>query len=87
MFKIDLSKTARKSLKKIDTNTVKRIVKALVTLSEDPTPIGSKKLKGQTDDLYRIRVGDYRIIYTIKNDVLLVLVLTIGYRKDIYNNL
>ena len=86
MFEVKLHKSASKSLKKLDSTTQRRIVKALVGLSTDPTPQGYKKLKGQNDDTYRIRVGDYRIIYTINNGEVLILVLTIGHRKDIYRN-
>lgn len=86
MFKIKLHKNARKNLKKIDPTTQKRIVKAITNLENNPTPNGYKKLKGQIEDKYRIRVGDYRIIYTIKNEELVILVLTIGHRKDIYRD-
>ena len=54
-------------------------------LKADPRPLGSQKLKGQ-DNLHRIRSGDYRIIYAIRDDQLLVLVVRIGDRKDIYRD-
>ncbi len=87
MYSVELTKKAHKSLKKIDRSILKRIFKALQDLSINPFPTGFKKLKGQTEEKYRIRVGDYRIIYTIRNGELIILVLTIGHRKDIYKGL
>jgi mRNA interferase RelE/StbE len=52
-------------------------------LDENPFPAGSRKLKGE-ERAYRIRVGDYRIIYDVLRDVLVVLVLSVGHRKDVY---
>lgn len=51
-------------------------------LGEDPRPPGARALRGR--DGYRVRVGDYRIIYTIRNDVLVVVVVTVGHRRDVY---
>ena len=52
-------------------------------LAKEPRPKGVKKLSG-ADDLYRIRVGDYRVVYQIRDDRLIVLVVRIGHRKDVY---
>lgn len=52
-------------------------------LAENPRPIGSEKLTG-SEDLHRIRVGDYRILYQIQDDALLVLVVKIGHRREVY---
>jgi mRNA interferase RelE/StbE len=53
-------------------------------LANNPRPIGVKKLKDSSEDLYRIRVGDYRVIYTINDGIRIVNILRIGHRKDIY---
>ena len=74
---------AVKSLRKIDVQDRGRIQGAIALLGEDPRPPGAKALPGR--DGLRVRVGKYRIIYTVHDDVLLVVVVTLGHRKDIYN--
>ncbi len=59
-----------------------KIYESLKKLSVNPRPVGCKKLKNREG--YRIRLGDYRAIYTIKENALIILVLTIGHRKDVY---
>ncbi len=56
---------------------------ALDSLAKNPRPPGCVKLQGG-DDLYRVRVGDYRVVYTIQDTVLVVLVVEAGHRRDIY---
>ena len=51
-------------------------------LEQDPRPLGCKKLKGR--DAYRIRIGDYRVIYEIQDGKLIVTVITIGHRREVY---
>ncbi len=63
----------------------KRIVRALEQLETDPRPPGVRKLQGE-DNLWRLRVGDHRVIYTIENDRLLVLVVRVANRRDAYGN-
>ena len=58
------------------------IKSAIAGLSQNPRPYGYKKLKGE--EAYRIRVGDYRIIYEIDNDKIIVTVVSVGHRKEIY---
>ena len=73
----------RRALKKIPREELSRITKRIDSLRDDPRPPGVKKLIG-TDDLYRIRVGDYRVIYMVKDDILLVLVVRVAHRKEAY---
>jgi mRNA interferase RelE/StbE len=63
-----------------------RVNAAILALSEDPYPPGSKKLQGE-EDLYRVRVGDYRVLYRVEDERLVVLVVNIGHRRDIYRSL
>ncbi|MDQ3111622.1 MAG: type II toxin-antitoxin system RelE/ParE family toxin [Bacteroidota bacterium] len=63
---------------------VKRIFPALENLSGNPRPAGSKKLVGQDENLWRIRIGDYRIVYLIEDKIKVVEVRKAGHRKDIY---
>lgn len=66
-----------------DAKLSRRLQKTLEALQSDPHPHGSIKLSGE-DDLYRVRVGDYRILYAVRASALLVLVVDIGNRRDIY---
>lgn len=83
MYSIEFTKTAEKDLRRLPKQVISRIRKAVDALAENPRPHGYKKLVGQ-QDRYRIRIGDYRIIYNIKDDILVVLVIEIDHRKDIY---
>ena len=81
-YKVTLRKRAVKALEKINEPYYTAIKQAVYSLAGQPRPQGCKKLKGR--DAYRIRVADYRIIYDIFDDVLLVDVIDMGHRKDIY---
>jgi mRNA interferase RelE/StbE len=82
-YKVLFAKKYTKDLRHIPPSYHKAIMEASISLGENPRPIGYIKLKG-SENLYRIRIGPYRIIYTIQDDKLIVLVLEIGDRKDIY---
>lgn len=74
--------SAQKQLDKLPNNTATRIEDKMMELGNDPRPSGCKKLKGR--DAYRIRIGDYRAIYEIQDNKLIITVITVGHRKDIY---
>lgn len=74
-----VQRKADKLLKRLDGDTLKRILTALASLADTPRPPGVKKLTGY-NNLFRIRVGDWRIIYAIEDDKLIVLVLEISPR-------
>ena len=78
-----LKKTAQRDIKSLDRPVQKRILARLTELASEPRPAGAELLTGLAD-VWRVRVGDYRIVYTIKDDVLLVLVLRVGHRREIY---
>ena len=82
-YSILLAPPAERQLKSLTEPVQKRIVKRLRTLRANPRPQGVKKLSSE-DNLYRIREGDYRIIYTIRDKELIVLVVKIGARKEVY---
>ena len=84
MYKVVASKTASKELADLPTQVVNRIVPAIKKLGDDPRPPGCKKLKGE-QDAWRIRIGDYRVIYTVNDVVRIVDVRSVGHRKDIYD--
>jgi mRNA interferase RelE/StbE len=82
-YTILLAPPAERQLKAFAPPVQKRLVRRLKTLRDNPRPQGVKKLAGE-DALYRIREGDYRIIYTIEDKELIVLVVKIVDRKEIY---
>jgi mRNA interferase RelE/StbE len=81
-YRIELRPAAVKALRRIDPQDAKRIQGAIALLGENPRPPGAKALQGR--DGFRARVGSYRIIYTIEDGVLLVIVVTVGHRRDVY---
>jgi len=82
-YTIDFSTEAERFLDKTDAKISLRIAKAIGKLSADPRPPGCKKLVGVENE-YRIRIGDYRVIYQIRKSVLMVFVIRIGQRGNIY---
>ncbi|MCI0639239.1 MAG: type II toxin-antitoxin system RelE/ParE family toxin [Gemmataceae bacterium] len=81
--KILFARSARKDLEALPAQTQERILDAIETLEQDPRPSGCKKLKG-TKNTFRIRVGDYRVIYEIQDDEIVVFIVRIRHRKDAY---
>jgi mRNA interferase RelE/StbE len=73
----------RKDLRALDDQTRRRILRALIGLEVNPRPPGAKKLRGESE-LWRVRVGDYRILYSIEEAGLVVLVVKIGHRREVY---
>lgn len=85
-FAIEYAPQALKELTKLDKIVARRAVKAINALGGNPRPSGTRALVGYTN-LWRIRVGDYRIVYTIRDLELVVLALRIAHRSDVYRNL
>jgi len=81
-YQIAIKKSAIKSLAKIPEPYFSTLRSAIFDLADAPRPNGCKKLKGR--EAYRIRVADYRVIYEIQDKILLIDVIVIGHRKDIY---
>ncbi|MBT2496138.1 MULTISPECIES: type II toxin-antitoxin system RelE family toxin [Microbacterium] len=81
-YRIELRPAAVRALKKVDHQDRDRIRGAIALLGENPRPPGTKALQGRNG--LRVRVGNYRIIYTIDDDVLIVAVVTLGHRRDVY---
>ena len=81
-YKILIKPSAKKELEKLHRKELQKIVVKIKNLSSEPRPEGSEKLSA--DDKYRIRQGNYRIVYSIEDDKLIVLVVKIGHRRDIY---
>ena len=84
MYTVRFKKSAEKELEKLPTQIIKRISKAIDSLAVNPRPAGSKKLEGQKESLWRIRIGDYRVIYLVEDVIRIVEIRRIGHRKDVY---
>jgi len=85
-YSVEVSQTAEKELLRLPVRMIERVITVLKLFEENPRPAGSKKLKGYKN-LWRVRFGDYRIIYSIDDVILLLDVREIGHRKNIYNKL
>lgn len=86
-YRIELTPAAEKSLAKVAKNNrvvLRKIDQVLLSLADSPVPAKSKQLVGEDPPLYRVRVGDYRILYQIEDEVLVIIVVHVGHRKDVY---
>lgn len=82
-WKIEFAKKAEKSLSKLDKPVIQRLLKFLKTrVEKDPRSVG-ESLKGQLSELWKYRVGDYRLICSIEDEKLLVLVVHVGHRREV----
>lgn len=82
-YKLHWKTSAKKELKRLDPAIIPSIIKAVESLAENPHPIGHKKLhEGQ--HAYRIRVHDYRVIYSIENQILTIEIIRIAHRREVY---
>ena len=83
MYQVLFDKSAAKQLAKLPKKSYDKVKKSIEELTENPRPIGCLKLKGN-GDAYRIRIGDFRVIYEIEDEVLIVVVVSVGDRKEVY---
>ncbi|MGH3503739.1 MAG: type II toxin-antitoxin system RelE family toxin [Nocardioidaceae bacterium] len=81
-YRIELRPAAARSLRKLHPQARRRVQGAIALLAQDPRPPSARALQGRPG--LRVRVGDYRIIYTVEDDVLLVVVVRLGHRSDVY---
>jgi mRNA interferase RelE/StbE len=81
-YKIELRPAAARALRKLNPQVARRVQAVIALLAEDPRPPASRPLRGR--HAWRVRMGDYRIIYTIEDDLLLIVVVALGHRRDIY---
>lgn len=86
-FQIRLVKGLSKSLEKVNSQDRKRLNDAVAALSENQHPNGATKLKGTKQQVYRLRVGDYRVLYSIYFVNQIVIILDIGHRSEVYKEL
>ncbi len=82
-YRIEVTPRAQKDLKALPVRERQRVADQIDALQTDPRPPDCKKLKGK-EDFFRIRAGDYRVVYLVKDEVLLILIVRVGDRKEIY---
>ena len=82
-YEVRLAPTAQRQYHKLPAAPRQRVGKALIALSEEPRPSGVAKLRGSSNR-WRIRIGDYRIIYRIEDEIVLVTILIIAHRREVY---
>ena len=83
IYRIELTKAASRDLAAIPKALLKRLDACILHLAADPLPSGVKKLKSN-DGLYRVRVGNYRIIYRVEQEILTILIVKTGHRREVY---
>lgn len=85
-YKVVWKRSAKKELKKLPKDIIVNIISTVESLKNEPRPVGVKKLVG-TQHTYRQRIGNYRIVYSIENELLAIEVVRVGHRKDVYRNI
>lgn len=81
-YRISIKRSASKEIERIALKDRRRIIEKIRSLASDPRPPGSRKLSGQ--EKYRVRQGDYRILYLIQDGELIVVVVRVGHRREVY---
>jgi mRNA interferase RelE/StbE len=84
-YRLEIKPRALKELGRIGEPEQSRIQRRIDALADHPRPAGAKKLQGR--DYWSIRVGDYRVLYRIEDNVLVILVVRVGHRKDVYRKM
>jgi len=84
-YRLEISRTAERQLKKLPREDQKRILRTILALADEPLPKGCRKLSGY-DDVFRVRVGRYRVLYSVSARRLVIIVLKVGHRKDVYRS-
>ena len=82
-YEIEISRTAEKQLRRLPRADQVRVVRTIRVLADDPLPRGARKLSGY-DDVFRVRTGQYRILYSVSERKLVIVVLKVGHRRDVY---
>ena len=81
-YRVEIKRSAGKELERLPAADKRRVISRIRTLADDPRPQGAKKLSGE--EKYRIRQGDYRILYEIHDEIITVVVVRIAHRREVY---
>ena len=86
MYKITYKRSVEKDLRSLSSNIRKIIVRKIKALADEPRPIGGTKIRG-SDNTYRIRHADYRVMYRVDDGILTMLIIKVGHRREVYKDL
>ena len=81
-YEVRFARPVAKELRRLDRREAKRVVETVEALADDPRPTGAEKVQGSP--YLRIRVGNYRIVYEVRDEELVVLVVKVGHRREVY---
>jgi mRNA interferase RelE/StbE len=81
-YRIEIKRSAAKEIRKLPDSVLPRVMRAIEGLKENPRPAGARKLSGSEE--YRVRVGDYRVVYTIAEEVVTVYIVRVRHRREVY---
>jgi mRNA interferase RelE/StbE len=82
-YRVEVSATAERQIRRLPRNDQVRVIRVIHALSTNPRPMGCRKLLAH-DDVFRVRIGRYRVLYAIEDRRLVIIVLKVGDRKDVY---
>jgi len=82
-YRVEWKLSAKKELRRLNKAAIPKILEMVAALAEDPYPVGSKKLRG-SERTYRIRAREYRVVYTIAANTLVIEIIRVGHRKEVY---
>ena len=85
-YEIEISRTAERQMRRLPRADQARVARTMLVLANDPFPRGVRKLAGY-DDVFRVRTGRYRILYSVSDRALVIVVLKVGHRKDVYREI
>ena len=83
-YEILIKASAEKEIRRLSSEMCERITSAILALRDEPRPSGVRKLKGRDEEGWRIRVGDYRVLYRIDDELRQVTIYRVGHRRDVY---
>ena len=86
-YEIEWATSALRALRKLDPPVARRILVAVTRLGIDPRPAGARALAGQPSGTLRLRVGEHRVVYVVQDGILLVTVVSVGHRREVYRGL
>lgn len=84
-YDIEITRTAEKQLKALPREDQRRLAATFLALADEPRPRGSRKLTGY-DDVFRVRVGRYRVLYSVSDRKLTIIILKLGHRREVYRH-
>ena len=82
-YELEISRTAERQLRRLTRADQIRVARAMLALADNPFPRGARKLVGY-DDVFRVRAGSYRILYSVSDRTVVIVVLKVGHRRDVY---